>query len=129
MLCALCSITLKMGITKGRGQNIVRGPKSKILPCQFVKRVQKPKAVIFCPGLSVLQLDSPKGSAQCFVVSTCTEPKSIQNFPNNIVLTSLCYCKYYTMYRCLSMPVMPVKAAHFVRGACSQFPLQVHHVH
>ncbi len=60
MLCALCSITLKMGITKGRGQNIVRGPKSKILPCQFVKRVQKPKAVIFCPGLSVLQLDSPK---------------------------------------------------------------------
>ena len=53
----------------------------------------------------------------------------MQNFPNNIVLTSLCYCKYYTMYRCLSMPVMPVKAAHFVRGACSQFPLQVHHVH
>ena len=53
----------------------------------------------------------------------------MQNFPNNIVLTSLCYFKYYTMCRCLSMSVMPVKAARFVRGACSQFPLQVHHVH
>ena len=29
----------------------------------------------------------------------------MQNFPNNIVLTSLCYFKYYTMYRCLSMSV------------------------
>ena len=29
----------------------------------------------------------------------------MQNFPNNIVLTSLCYCKYYTMCRCLSMSV------------------------
>lgn len=53
----------------------------------------------------------------------------MQNFPNNIVLTSLCYCKYYTMCRCLSMSVMPEKAARFVRGACSQFPLQVHHVY
>ena len=60
MLCALYSIAPEMGITKGRGQNIVRGPKSKILPCQFVKRVQKPKAAIFCPGLPFLQLDSPK---------------------------------------------------------------------
>lgn len=60
MLCALCSITPEMGITKGRRQNIVRGPKLTILPCQIVKRVQKPKAVIFCPGLPVLQLDSPK---------------------------------------------------------------------
>lgn len=53
----------------------------------------------------------------------------MQNFPNNIVLTSLCYCKYYTMRRWLSMSVMPEKAARFVRGACSQFPLQVHHVY
>ena len=29
----------------------------------------------------------------------------MQNFPNNIVLTSLCYCKYYTMCRRLSMSV------------------------
>ena len=29
----------------------------------------------------------------------------MQNFPNNIVLTSLCYFKYYTMCRCLSMSV------------------------
>ena len=41
----------------------------------------------------------------------------MQNFPNNIVLTSLCYFKYYTMCRCLSMPVMPVKAAGFIKGA------------
>ena len=27
----------------------------------------------------------------------------MQNFPNNIVLTSLSYHKYYTMCRCLSM--------------------------
>ena len=60
MLCALCSITLKMGITKGRRQNIVRGPKSTILSCQIVKRVQQPKAEMFCPGLPVLQLDSPE---------------------------------------------------------------------
>ena len=53
----------------------------------------------------------------------------MQNFPNNIVLTSHSYHKYYTMRRCLSMSVMPVKAARFVRGACSQFPLQVHHVY
>ena len=26
------------------------------------------------------------------------------------------------------MPVMLVKAARFVRGACLQFPLQVHHI-
>ena len=51
------------------------------------------------------------------------EFSEMQNFPNNIVLTSLCYYKYYTMCRCLSMSVMPVKAARFVRGACSQFPL------
>lgn len=60
MLCALCSIAPKMGITKGRGQNIVRGPKYTILPCQSAKKVQQPKAAIFCPGLPVLQLDSPK---------------------------------------------------------------------
>ena len=35
----------------------------------------------------------------------------MQNFPNNIVLTSLCYCKSYTMHRCLSISVMPVTAA------------------
>lgn len=29
----------------------------------------------------------------------------MQNFPNNIVLTSLYYGKYYTMCRCLSMSV------------------------
>ena len=29
----------------------------------------------------------------------------MQNFPNNIVLTSLSYHKYYTMCRCLSMSV------------------------
>lgn len=35
----------------------------------------------------------------------------MQNFPNNIVLTSLCYCKYYTMCRRLSMSVwrLPLK--------------------
>ena len=47
----------------------------------------------------------------------------MQNFPNNIVRTSLYYHKYYTTYCCLSMSVMPMKAARFVRGACSQFPL------
>lgn len=60
MLCALCFIASKMGITKGRGQNTVRGPKSTILSCQSAKRVQKPKAEMFCPGLPVLQFDSPK---------------------------------------------------------------------
>ena len=29
----------------------------------------------------------------------------MQNFPNNIVLTSHSCHKYYTMCRCLSMPV------------------------
>lgn len=29
----------------------------------------------------------------------------MQNFPNNIVLTSHSYHKYYTMRRCLSMSV------------------------
>ena len=29
----------------------------------------------------------------------------MQNFPNNIVLTSLCYFKYYTMCRRLSMSI------------------------
>ena len=37
----------------------------------------------------------------------------MQNFPNNIVLTSLYYHKYYTMCRGLSMSVMPVTAACF----------------
>lgn len=60
MLCALCSIAPEMGITKGRGQNIFRGPKSTILSCQSAKRVQQPKAEMFCPGLPVLQSDSPK---------------------------------------------------------------------
>lgn len=38
----------------------------------------------------------------------------MQNFPNNIVLTSLCYCKYYTMCRRLSMSVwrLPLKGQH-----------------
>ena len=31
-----------------------------------------------------------KGSAQCLMVSTCVEPKTMQNFPINIALTSLC---------------------------------------
>lgn len=60
MLCALCFIALKMGITKGRRQNIVRGHTSSIFSCQLAKRVQQPKAVISCPGLPVLQIDSPK---------------------------------------------------------------------
>lgn len=60
MLCALCSIAPEMGITKDRRQNIVRGLESTILPYQSAKRVQQPKAEMFCPGLPVLQLDSPK---------------------------------------------------------------------
>ena len=60
MLCALCSIAPEMGITKDRRQNIVRGLESTILPYQSAKRVQQPKAVIFCPGLPVLQIDIPK---------------------------------------------------------------------
>ena len=60
MLCALCSIAPEMGITKGRRQNIVRGLTFLIVSWQLVKRVQKPKAAIFCPGLPVLQIDSPK---------------------------------------------------------------------
>ena len=60
MLCALCSIAPEMGITKDRRQNIVRGLESTILPYQSAKRVQQPKAVIFCPGLPVLRIDIPK---------------------------------------------------------------------
>ena len=60
MLCALCSIAPEMGITKGRGQNIVRGHTSLIFSCQIAKRVQQPKAGIFCPGLPVLLINSPK---------------------------------------------------------------------
>ena len=57
---ALCSIAPEIGITKGHGQNIVRGLTFLMVSCQLVKRVQKPKAAIFCPGLPVLQIDSPK---------------------------------------------------------------------
>ena len=38
----------------------------------------------------------------------------MQNFPNNIVLTSHSYHKYYTMRRRLSMSVMPVTAARCI---------------
>ena len=60
MLCALCSIAPEMGITKGRGQNIVRGHTTSIFSYQSAKRVQQPKAASFCPGLPVLQIDIPK---------------------------------------------------------------------
>lgn len=60
MLCALCSVAPELGITKGRRQNIVRGHTSSIFSYQIVKRVQQPKAVMFCPGLPVLSIDSPK---------------------------------------------------------------------
>ena len=38
MLCALYSIAPEMGITKGRGQNIVRGLKWSIFSSQPAKR-------------------------------------------------------------------------------------------
>ena len=102
MLCALYSIAPEMGITKGRGQNIVRGAKSKILPCQSAKGYKNQRQRFSALASRFYNLTVRKGSAQCFVVSICTEPKSMQNFPNNIVLTSLPYHKYYTMCRCLS---------------------------
>lgn len=102
MLCALCSVAPELGITKGRRQNIVCGHTSSIFSYQIVKRVQQPKAGCSALASRFYRLTVPKGSAQCFVVSTCTEPKSMQNFPNNIVLTSHSCLKYYTMCRCLS---------------------------
>ena len=56
----------------------------------------KPKAVTFCPVLPVLQVEIPVRLRTMFCGINLCEPKSMQNFPNNIVPTSL-YCnKYYT---------------------------------
>lgn len=114
MLCALCSIVPEMGITKGRGQNIVRGPKETILPVSLQKGYNNQRQRFSAPAFRFYSLTVGKGSAQCFVVSICTEPNSMQNFPNNIVLTSHSYHKYYTMRRRLSMSVMPVTAARCI---------------
>ena len=48
MLCALCSITPKTGITKGRGQNIVRGQNKLFCPVSLQKGT-KTKGSDFLP--------------------------------------------------------------------------------
>ena len=105
MLCALCSIAPEMGITKGRGQNISAAQNKRSCPVSLQKGYKNQRQRFSALASRFYNLTVRKGSAQCFVVSICTEPKSMQNFPNNIVLTSHSYHKYYTMHRCLSMSV------------------------
>ena len=105
MLCALCSIALEMSITKGRRQTSSAAQNKLSCPVSLQKGCKNQRQRFSALAPRFYNLTVRKGSAQCFVVSICTEPKSMQNFPNNIVLTSLCYYKYYTMCRCLSMSV------------------------
>lgn len=105
MLCALCSIALEMSITKGRRQTSSAAQNKLSCPVSLQKGYNNQRQRFSALASRYYRLTVRKGSAQCFVVSICTEPKSIQNFPNNIVLTSHSCLKYYTMYRCLSMSV------------------------
>lgn len=103
MLCALCSIAPEMGITKGRRQNIVRGHTALSFSVKSQKGYNNQRQRFPALASRFYNLTIRKGSAQCFVVSICTEPKSMQNFPNSIVLTSHSCYQYYTLCRRLSM--------------------------
>ena len=151
MLCALCSIVPEMGITKGRRQNIRLRPYIIDRFLSACKKGAKTKGSDFLPwppGFTGWQSQKAPHNVLWYpFVRSRNQYKIFRATSCSPLFTTI--NKYYTMHRCLSMPVrtpaidrserwrnatsvIPVTAVRFVRNvhcACLQFPLQAHRIH